>query len=117
VAAANDVAAGRHGGCFADSGAKPLQDSGIDTSDLAGRTRPPGSGGAGPRNGSLVRNGHRQISPPRPHGRSAFTGARRAHRAVAATRRHDHRQAGGVSQTERAIGSGRRIEEALNSRF
>ena len=92
VAAANDVAAGRHAGRAAGSGGEPFQDRGIGAHDPAGLV--PARGGidcAGPFNGSLLRKARRQISPPRPRGRGPAAGVSRRNRARAAKRWRDHR--------------------------
>ena len=118
VAAANDVAAGRHAGRAAGSGGEPFQNPGIGAPDPAGPVRAPG--------GSMRRPVQRKspsakvAGKSRRHGRAAATQppASAGHaEQIAAKRRRDRPQAGGASQTERAIGSGRRVEEALIGRF
>ena len=117
VAAANDVAAGRHAGRAAGSGGEPFQTPGIGAPDPAGlvpragrqlrrpvqRKSPPQSSPANPRHGRTA-----AAQPPTPAGH-----AEQAPQSAGATAA----KAGGASQTERAIGSGRRVEEALIGRL
>ena len=77
VAAANDVAAGRHAGRAAGSGGEPFQNPGIGAHDPAGLVPARGGDCAGPFNGSLLRKARRQISPPRPRGRGPAAGISR----------------------------------------